>query len=58
LNAKEDTSYRMIQRMVNNGEYEIVEDTVNTWETDDSIIMHNLILTPITERENDRNEIT
>lgn len=49
LNAKEDTSYRMIQRMVNNGEYEIIEDTVNSWRTDDSIIMHNLVLTPIME---------
>lgn len=57
LNAKEDTSYRMIQRMVNNGEYEIVEDTVNTWETDDSIIMHNLVLTPILERTQDRDEL-
>lgn len=58
LNAKEDTSYRMIQRMVNNGEYEIVKDTVNTWETDDSIIMHNLVLTPIIEKDKykDKNE--
>lgn len=56
LNAKEDTSYRMIQRMVNNGEYEIVEDTVNNWETDDSIIMHNLVLTPIMERDKNREE--
>jgi hypothetical protein len=54
LNAKEDTSYRMIQRMVNNGEYEIVEDTVNSWETDDSIIMHNLVLNPIIERDKER----
>lgn len=53
LNAKEDTSYRMIQRMVNNGEYEIIEDTVNSWITDDSIIMHNLVLTPIMERDRD-----
>ena len=57
LNAKEDTSYKMIQRMVNNGEYEIIEDTVNSWETDNSIIMHNLVLTPIMERDKDRDEI-
>lgn len=57
LNAKEDTSYRMIQRMVNNGEYEIVEDTVNSWETDDSIVMHNLVLTPIIKRDKDRDEV-
>lgn len=57
LNAREDTSYRMIQRMVNSGEYEIIEDTVNSWETDDSIIMHNLVLTPIIEREKDISEI-
>ena len=57
LNAKEDTSYKMIQRMVNNGEYEIIEDTVNSWETDDSIIMHNLVLNPIMERDKDRDEI-
>ena len=54
LNAKEDTSYRMIQRMVNNGEYEIVEDIVNSWETNDSIIMHRLELIPILERSQDR----
>ena len=40
-----------------NGEYEIIEDTVNSWETDESIIMHNLILIPIIEREKDINEI-
>lgn len=51
LNAKEDTSYRMIQRMVNNGEYEIVEDTVNSWESDETIVMHNLVLIPIMERD-------
>ena len=57
LNAKEDTSYRMIQRMVANGEYEIVEDTVNSWETDDSIVMHNLVLTPLMEKNKDREDI-
>lgn len=55
LNAKEDTSYRMIQRMVANGEYEILEDTPNAWETDESIQMHNLVLRPIMQR--DRGEI-
>lgn len=50
LDAKEDTSYRMIQRMVNNGEYEILEDTTNTWEDNDEIVMHSLILKPIIER--------
>lgn len=51
LNAKEDTSYRMIQRMVNNGEYEIVEDIPNTWEDDEEIKMHYLVLTPIIQRD-------
>lgn len=51
LNAKEDTSYRMIQRMVNNGEYEIVEDIPNTWEDDENIKMHYLVLTPIMQRD-------
>lgn len=55
LSAKEDTSYRMIQRMVRNGEYEIIEDIPDTWENNDEIIMHNLVLRPIIERE--RNEI-
>lgn len=55
LNAKEDTSYRMIQRMVNNGEYEILEDEINTWENNDEILMHNLVLKPVIQR--DRNEI-
>ena len=54
LNAKEDTSYRMIQRMVANGEYEIVEDTPNTWEDDDSIKMHNLVLRPVIKRDRDK----
>lgn len=56
LNAKEDTSYRMIQRMVNNGEYEIIEDTPNAWEDDDSIMMHNLVLRPIMQRDRDEIE--
>ena len=51
LNAKEDTSYRMIQRMVNNGEYEIVEDTPSTWEDDEEIKMHYLVLMPIIQRD-------
>ena len=53
LNAKEDTSYRMIQRMVNNGEYEIVQDTPNTWEDDEEIKMHYLVLTPIMQKNKD-----
>lgn len=57
LNAKEDTSYRMIQRMIANGEYEIIEDTPNTWEDDGSILMHNLILKPIMERDRDIEEL-
>ena len=56
LNAKEDTSYRMIQRMVANGEYEIIEDTPNTWEDDDSIMMHNLVLRPVMQRDRDEIE--
>lgn len=51
LNAKEDTSYRMIQRMVDNGEYEILDDVRNTWETDESIQMHDLVLRPIMQRD-------
>lgn len=54
LNAKEDTSYRMIQRMVANGEYEILEDIPNAWETDESIQMHNLVLRPIIQRDRDK----
>ncbi len=58
LNAKEDTSYRMIQRMVSNGEYEILEDEINTWEDNDEIVMHNLVLKPIIQRNlDDRDEI-
>ncbi len=53
LNAKEDTSYRMIQRMVANGEYEILEDETNTWEDNDEIVMHNLVLRPIIQRDRD-----
>lgn len=56
LNAKEDTSYRLIQRMVANGEYEIIEDAPNTWEDDDSILMHNLVLKPIMQRDRDENK--
>lgn len=51
LSAKEDTSYRMIQRMVRNGEYEIIEDTPDTWVDNDEIIMHDLILRPIIQRD-------
>ena len=59
LNAKEDTSYRMIQRMVSNGEYEILEDEINTWEYNDEIVMHNLVLKPIIQRNlDDRDEIS
>ena len=59
LNAKEDTSYRMILRMVSNGEYEILEDERNTWEDNDEIIMHNLVLKPIIQRNlDDRDEIS
>lgn len=57
LNAKEDTSYRMIQRMVSNGEYEILEDETNTWENNDEIVMHNLVLRPIIQRDKDIDEL-
>jgi len=53
LSAKEDTSYRMIQRMVRNGEYEIIEDNPDTWEDNDEIIMHDLVLRPIIQRDRD-----
>lgn len=55
LSAKEDTSYRMIQRMVRNGEYEIIEDIPDTWANNNQIIMHDLVLRPIMQR--DREEI-
>lgn len=57
LNAKEDTSYRMIQRMVLNGEYEILEDEANTWEDNDEIVMHNLVLRPIMQRDRNIDEL-
>ena len=48
----------MIQRMVSNGEYEILEDEINTWEDNDEIVMHNLVLKPIIQRNlDDRDEI-
>lgn len=53
LDAKEDTSYRMIQRMVSNGEYEILEDETSTWQDNDEIVMHNLVLKPIIQRDRD-----
>ena len=56
LNAKEDTSYKMIQRMVKNGEYKIEEDIPNIWEDDSEIKMHFLTLTPIIQRELDEIE--
>lgn len=56
LNAKEDTSYRMIQRMVSNGEYEILEDETNTWENNDEIVMHNLVLKAIVQRDREYEE--
>ena len=43
----------MVQRMVVNSEYEITEDTPNTWEDDDSIIRHDLVLKPIIQRDRD-----
>ena len=57
LNAKEDTSYKMILRMVNNGEYEIIEDTPNSWnDENEDIIMHKLVLQPIIQRDRDEIE--
>ncbi len=47
INAKEDTSYKMIQRMVNNHEYEIITDISDTWDIESAIIMHDLVLKPI-----------
>lgn len=46
----------MIQRMVSNGEYEILEDKTNTWENNDEIVMHNLVLKPIIQRDRDEIE--
>lgn len=46
LCAKEDTSYKMIQRMVRNGEYEIIEDISTTWDSTSAIKMHDLVLKP------------
>lgn len=56
LDAKEDTSYRMIQRMVSNGEYEILEDETSTWQDNDEIVMHSLVLRPIIQRNRDEIE--
>ena len=47
LSAKENTSYKMIQKMARNHEYEIIEDIMDTWDYDSAIIMHNLVLKPI-----------
>ena len=47
LSAKEDTSYKMIQRMVRNHEYEIITDIADTWDYDSAIIMHDLVLNPL-----------
>jgi hypothetical protein len=55
LNAKEDTSYKMIQRMVNSGEYEILEDVPNKWFLNNEIIMHNLVLKPHVHQKNRSN---
>jgi len=52
--AREDTSYKMIQRMVSNGEYEIVEDEVEMWDDDSDIKMHNLVLKPINQKNRNR----
>ena len=54
LNAKEDTSYRMIQRMVRSGDYEIIEDTPNYFDYGETIQMHYLVLRPIVQRDIDR----
>ena len=54
LNAKQDTSYRMIQRMVSNGDYEVIEDTPNFFDDDETIQMHYLVLQPIIQRDRDR----
>lgn len=55
LDAKEDTSYRMILRMVDHGDYEIVQDMPHNWDDESDIKMHYLILEPIMQR--DRGEI-
>ncbi len=46
LCAKEDTSYKMIQRMVRNGEYEVIKDISTTWDSGSVIKMHDLVLKP------------
>ena len=43
----------MIQRMVRNGEYEIIDDIPDIWEDNDEIVMHNLVLRPIIQRDRD-----
>lgn len=47
ISAKEDTSYKMIQRMVNNHEYEVITDISDTWDIESAITMHDLVLKPI-----------
>ena len=52
LCAKEDTSYKMILRMVRNNEFEIIRDIIDTWDYDSAIRMHDLILRPLTDQVN------
>ena len=51
--AKEDTSYKMFQRMIKNGEFELDSDIKKNWEYDDNITMHDIILKPIRQKERD-----
>ncbi|MBR4262720.1 MAG: hypothetical protein IKQ35_05090 [Bacilli bacterium] len=51
LSAKEDTSYKMIQRMVRDKEYEIIDDIAGTWDYGSAIIMHDLVLRPIMQED-------
>ena len=56
ISAREDTSYKTIQRMVKNGEYEILEDEEEMWDDDSDIKMHNLVLRPINVKEKENNK--
>ncbi len=47
LNARETTSYKMIQRMVANGDYQIIGDKINYWNDNKNIVMHRMTLKPL-----------
>ena len=55
LSARESTSYKMIQKMLKDGKFRMIQDTEEKWAEDSDIVMHNMILEPIDEK--DREEL-